>query len=185
MIHADGKDKIIQPFAIARAMGIRTIAVFDSDGHKYAPVAGEDPTTAAVRHRPMHVRDNNAILQLAGIQTPAPFPADTLFSDSVVMWHSEITKIVEEDIGDNDWHRFREQANQELGQPGGLQKNGMHIALAMANAWEAGKRSPHLARLCEHILQLGPPTPATMQPARAATAVPPEVTPTLEDARPN
>jgi hypothetical protein len=175
IIAADGKDKIIQPLAIANAMGIRTIGVFDSDGDRYAQNPTEDPEGPIARTRPMHLRDNNAILKLCGISTPEPFPTQTLFTDRVVVWHSEIGTVVKEDIGVHDWQQFQAQADQELGQPGGLQKNGLHIALALNKAWDAGKRSTHLDSLCARILETGEPTPASLPAAAGAVAARAEV----------
>lgn len=175
MIHADGKEKIIQPLAIANAMGIRTIVVFDSDAERYAINPGEDPECHIARTRPLHVRDNNAILRLSGITTPDPLPTKSVFTDRVVMWHSDIGSVVKEDIGAQDWQQFQAQADQELGQPGGLQKNGLQIALALSKAWDAGKRSKHLDELCEHILQLGAPVPASMPAPAPVLAAPVKV----------
>lgn len=172
LIAADGKDKIIQPLAIANAMGIRTIVVFDSDAELYGTIdlTKENHGKLAAR-RPMHLRDNTALLKLSGITTPDPFPATTLFTDRVVMWHSEIGSIVEEDFGAQDWQKFRDQTNQELGQPGGMSKNGMHIAIALEKAWNAGKRSKHLDEACTHILQIGAPAAAFMAAPAATIAV--------------
>jgi predicted ATP-dependent endonuclease of OLD family len=169
MIAADGKDRIIQPLAIANAIGIRTLVVFDSDGEVYALTPGEDANGFVARNRPAHIRDNNAIQRLCGVASPEPFPAHTVFSDRLVMWHSDIGSVVQEDIGDQSWQAFRAQADQELGQPGGLQKNGIHIALALSKAWDAGKRSPHLERLCNYILQLGAPAQAVTAAGAATT----------------
>jgi hypothetical protein len=162
MIAADGKDKIIQPLAIANAMDIRVIVVFDSDADTYGTIdLANDPEGKRAARRPMHLRDNTAILKLSGIREPDPFPTTTLFTDRVVMWHSEIGDVIAEDIGRKDWARFRQEADQELGQPGGLSKNGMHIAIALEKAWNAGKRSKNLDDLSTRILQIGAPIPAT------------------------
>jgi len=168
MIAADGKDKIIQPLAIANAMGIRTLAIFDFDGDKY----GLDGDAKVAEKRLLHIRDNKAILHLCGVADPAPFPLTSFFSDRVVMWHSEIGSIAEQDIGANEWQQFCAAAESELGQPGGLKKNGMCIAIALTNAWNAGKRSPHLERLCVHILQVAEPAPAIMNTADQSAQIP-------------
>jgi putative ATP-dependent endonuclease of OLD family len=171
MIQTDGKAKIIQPLAIANAMGIRTIVVFDSDAERYAINAGEDPQG----RRTMHVRDNTAILKLCDVPAPDPFPTDTLFTDRVVMWHSEIGSVVEEDIGEADWQQFLAQTNQELGQPGSLQKNGLQIALTLSKAWDAGKRSKHLEELCTRILKIGASEPASVPVPAPVVATPAKV----------
>jgi hypothetical protein len=138
--------------------------VFDSDADKYGTIdAAADPEGKLAARRPMHLRDNTAILKLCGITTPDPFPAEALFHDSVVLWHSEIGSVVEEDIGAQDWRECKTQAERELGQPGGLEKNVLQIALRLAKAWDAGKRSTHLDQACDRILNTA--RPAVAQPA--------------------
>jgi putative ATP-dependent endonuclease of the OLD family len=161
MIAVGGKDHLIQPLAIAKELNIPTLVVFDSDADQYGPAGlANDPNGYRAARYPMHRRDNTAILKLCGIATPDPFPAQTLFTRTVVMWHSEIGSVVEEDIGADDWNKFKNAAEQELGQPGGLQKNSLQIALTLANAWEAGKRSRHLGLLCDYLLDTVAATPA-------------------------
>lgn len=172
MIAVDGKSKLIQPLAIANAMGIRTLVVLDSDGDRYGAIDLNKVSQTDIAKRSMHLRDNIAVLKLCGIPAPDPFPTTTLFTERVVMWHSEISRVVEDDIGEQDWQRFRAQADQELGQPGGLQKNCMQIAFALTNAWEAGKRSKHLDQLCAQILQMGASGTANMPIQPATVAVP-------------
>ncbi len=171
MVAANGKDQIIQPLAVANAMGIRTFVVFDSDASKYGvidPVA--DATGTQTQRRTLHLRDNTAILKLCGIPQAEPFPTESLFTERVVMWHSEIGGIVEEDIGEPDWSRFKNEALRELGQPGGLQKNTIQIALSLSKAWDAGKRPVHLERLCEYMLNTATLPAIAVTPGRALTA---------------
>jgi hypothetical protein len=68
------------------------------------------------------------------------------------MWQSDIGSIVEADIGADDWAAFRSEADKRYGHAGGLRKNALHIGASLAFAWEAGKRSPSLERLCAEVV---------------------------------
>ncbi len=68
------------------------------------------------------------------------------------MCHSDIGSVVEADIGEEDWAVYRAEADKLYGHTGGLRKNALHIGASLAFAWDAGKRSDNLDRLCTDIL---------------------------------
>jgi len=143
IVPANGKSSMIQPLAIAKTMSIATYVVFDSDGEK------PDKNGSRAKHQ----KDNEAILKLMGDASPDPFPADTYWGSGVTMWNSEIGKVVEADIGENDWQQFSQEADKQFGQVGDLKKNSLHIAASLAFAWDEEKKSASLERLCENILE--------------------------------
>lgn len=155
IIQAGGKSSIIHPLAIANALGIQTLVVCDADAitHKINPE--EKPDCHIAKRRPYHIKDNKAIQTLCNVPNPDPLPANTIWTDRVVMWNSEIGSVVEEDIGAANWQRYRNYADAQLGQPGGSNKNNLHIAIALAKAWEDGNRSKNLDDLCQRIVELG------------------------------
>lgn len=71
------------------------------------------------------------------------------------VWHSDIGVTVEEEMGSENWRGYCQDADKLYGQPGGLKKNSLHIGASLAFAWDDGKRSPSLERLCEEILRSG------------------------------
>ena len=79
-------------------------------------------------------------------------PDATVYGTGFTMWHSDIGTIVEADIGKDDWAKFRAEADKRYGHTGGLRKNALHIGASLAFAWDAGKRSANLERLCTDIL---------------------------------
>jgi hypothetical protein len=117
--------------------------VLDSDGDK------PDKNGSKEKHR----RDNCAILQLCGVKNPDPFPADTFWGDRVVMWRSDIGRTVEEEIGKEDWDKYRTEADNKYGHAGNLRKNMLHIASSLQVAWEAGKKSASLEGACKKIME--------------------------------
>jgi predicted ATP-dependent endonuclease of OLD family len=155
IVAADGKSSIAQPLAIANHLKIPTFVVFDSDGHSDTPDPADDPkkTNDKRSRRARHEKDNIAILKLCKIPDPVAFPADTYWTDRVVMWSSEMGAIVSGEIGDADWQAIGDDVRQEYGiNVGGIDKNSLFIGFRMAKAWDMNKKSASLDKLCKAIL---------------------------------
>lgn len=143
LIPTDGKSEMLQPLAVAGCLQIPAFVVFDSDGDK------PDRNGSKEKHR----KDNCAILGLSGVANPEPFPSDTFWGDTVVMWSSDIGQVVEQEIGKDDWVKYRSDADTKYGHAGNLRKNMLHIASSLELAWQAGKKSASLEKACEKILE--------------------------------
>lgn len=139
------KSSMIQAIAIAKGLSIPTFVVFDSDGEK--------PDKHGSRTK--HERDNKAILNLCSVPSPNPFPGTTFWRESVVMWSSDIGSVVAADIGEDHWKRYSEESDKMYGHVGNMQKNMLHIGTTLSLAWDDGKRSPSLERLCKGLLEFG------------------------------
>ena len=145
IIPVHGKSQMVQPISIAQCLEIPAFAVFDADGDEQEPC-----------RREKHCKDNLEILKLCSVANPDPFPDAPVWDESCVMWHSEIEKVVEEEIGQEQWGEFRNEANKHYGHPpGGLEKNVLQIAKSLEFAWDAGKKSASLIRVCEKIIEFG------------------------------
>lgn len=142
IVPVNGKSQLIQPVVIAKHMRIPTYLVFDSDGDK--------PDVNGSRSK--HKKDNIALLNLSNVLNPDPFPSDSFWGPGITMWNSDIGKIVETEFGRKDWGEYQDRADRRYGQIGGLKKNTLHIGTSLAFAWEDGKRSDNLRRLCKEIL---------------------------------
>lgn len=143
IVHTNGKHHMVEILAITQRLKIPTFVLFDSDSDK------EDRNGS----RGLHERDNAAILKLCGIESPTPFPDETLWAENVVMWKSDIGKVVEEDVGSVKFSQFKNLAEQSCGHAGGLNKNSLYISHLLSEAWDGGERSKSLERLCGLILQ--------------------------------
>jgi hypothetical protein len=143
LIPTNGKSEMLQPLAVAKCLQIPAFVVVDSDGDK--------PDKGGSREK--HRRDNRAILGLCGVAQSEPFPANTFWGDTVVMWPSDLGQVVEQEIGKEDWDRYRSEADTQYGHAGNLRKNTLHIASSLQMAWEAGKKSDSLKRLCEMVME--------------------------------
>ena len=125
-------------------MGIPTYVLFDADADK--------PDRNGSRAK--HAIDNTALLTILGKADWDPMPDAVVRESGFTMWHSDITSIVEADIGKDEWTTFRTEADKRYGHAGDLRKNTLHIGASLAFAWDAGKRSANLERVCNDILSV-------------------------------
>jgi hypothetical protein len=141
-VPTEGKGKLLVPLAITRHLDIPAFVVFDSDGLR--------PDRNGSRE--MHRKDNTAILRIAGISSPDPFPTDNFGFDNGAMWRSEIGDVVAGELGDS-WKQIKEQLEVKYGHVGNLDKNPLFISECLHLAWEQGSRSTILQRLGKEILR--------------------------------
>ena len=139
LIPVGGKDKLIQPLAIALELGLPVFVIFDADGD-----------IKRVDHREKHERDNRALLSLLEVELDV-FPSKITFGKNFVIWPSNITSIVKEDF-QSDYERLTNTARQHYAQEGGLEKNEMYIAEWLTIAFQENLRSATLNSLCCAIL---------------------------------
>ena len=140
LIPVGGKDKIIQPLAIAIELELPVYVIYDADGD-----------TVRADHRIKHERDNKAILKLLDA-CQDPFPADNIWGPNHTIWYHNITEVVKNDFGEN-YQRLADASRVHYAQEGGLEKNDLFIADWLTAAYNEGLRSPNLATLCTSILQ--------------------------------
>lgn len=142
IVPTNKKSEMLQPMLIAKHLGIPTFAIFDADTDT------PDKNGSHAKHK----KDNLALLKGAGMGAADSWPAATLWAKGLVMWPSNIGAIVKAEIGEAEWQAFSAKADSLYGQAGNLHKNVLHIGATLSFAWDAGKRSQSLARLCEKIL---------------------------------
>ena len=140
IIPVNGKDKLIQPLAIAKELGIPIFVVFDADDDTVRP-----------EHRTKHERDNKALLALLNV-TSAPFPAANICGPDHAIWKTNLTVVVDSDFAP-DCATYKEAARLHYAQEGGLDKHDLFIADWLSAAHAAGKTSNTLAALCTAILK--------------------------------
>jgi predicted ATP-dependent endonuclease of OLD family len=138
LIPCNGKDKLIQPLAIATELGVPVFVVFDADGHTTNP-----------DNRIKHERDNRALISLLGA-AHAPFPTADVSTNHAI-WEKSLTHAVKADFA-GDYDRLLNAARVNYAHEGGLEKNDLFIADWLTAARDKGLASPTLARLCQTIL---------------------------------
>lgn len=141
VVAVNRKSEFVHPLAIAQMLKIPVFVMYDADGD-----------IQNVNQRPAHEKDNERLLKLLGHPNDSAFPADIVWANEFVIWPENISKTIRGDYALDEWNAWKQEAEQELGQPGGLEKNSICISTILAKAWDAGKRSATLERLCETIL---------------------------------
>lgn len=140
LIPVNGKDKLIQPLAIARELNLKVFTIFDADGD----VSNPDK-------RRLHKRDNSAIMALLGVNQETLFPEKDVIATNYAIWETNLGKVVEQDFGDN-FVRLAEKSRLNFAQEKGLKKNDLFIADFLTYAKEEGITSPKLKQVCDAIL---------------------------------
>jgi hypothetical protein len=139
LVPASGKDKLIQPLAIAIELGLPVFIIFDADGNFTKP-----------EHRIKHEHDNRALLTLLDAKHEI-FPSTPIWGKNYTIWPTNITEVIENDFGQNTM-RLKETARLHYAQESGLEKNDMFIAEWLTLAYNEGHRSATLHTLCQTIL---------------------------------
>jgi putative ATP-dependent endonuclease of OLD family len=158
-IVAGGKDNIARFAAIAQAIGVVTIVIFDSDNvtlSEKIESTADDPekNKGAKASFEQNAKINSCLLDLCGLADCDPGGQSTFWGDSVVMWADNIGAAVHADFGEDVWHAAENRARELNGfQDGVKQKNAMLIAATMEQLCNEQKQSASLAKLCAKILQ--------------------------------
>ena len=139
LIPVNGKDKLVQPLAIAVELGLPVFTVFDADGD-----------TQRQDHRIKHERDNRALIALLGASL-APFPAASVVALNHAIWQTNLGDSVKSDFGAN-YERLTNSARVSYAHERGLEKHELFIAEWVTAGRSEGLTSPTLQRLCSAIL---------------------------------
>jgi hypothetical protein len=82
-----------------------------------------------------------------------PFPANTIVRDDFVAWPTNIGDAVAADIGTDELSKIKDRVRAKHGiDVPNMEKNLLFIGFVMTQAWEEGKISPTLEKLCQHVV---------------------------------
>lgn len=141
IIPVNGKDRLVQPLAIALELGLPVFVIFDADGD----TINED-------HRRRQEIDNRTLMNLLGIAGD-PFPTDEVCGANHTIWETNLTKTVKADFHEADYTRVTEAVRLNYAQEGGLEKNHLFIAEWVTTASIENLRSRTLNNLCKAIIR--------------------------------
>jgi putative ATP-dependent endonuclease of OLD family len=143
IVPTSGKGSMIQPLAIARILEIPTFVVFDADGDSANP-----------DRRAQHKRDNLALLRLCGVATPTAFPNAIFQTPNLLMWPTKIGLVIKEEFGAGEWERYAAAVRQKrkIADVPGLNKKMLFIGQVLTEAYQDGRKSSLLSRLCDQII---------------------------------
>lgn len=140
LIPVNGKDKLIQPLAIAIELGVPVFVMFDADGD-----------IERTDHRAKHERDNRALISLLGASHDS-FPTANTFESNHIIWQTNLTAVVKADF-EADYERLTNATRVNYAHEGGLEKNDLFIADWLAAARNESLASSTLTELCQSILK--------------------------------
>jgi len=139
LIPVHGKDKLVQPLAIAMVLNLPVFTVLDADDDT---VNGD--------HRRLHERDNRAIFSLLSVDQE-PFPAANIVGENYAVWRTNLGDVVKAEFG-GDYGRLVETARVRYAHERGLEKHDLFIAEWVAAGRNEGLASQSLQQLCSSIL---------------------------------
>jgi putative ATP-dependent endonuclease of OLD family len=150
IIVCEGKSSLALMLLISKSFNIPYHVIFDCDS-KYQKLFEKDADKYR-RPRDEHIRDNAAILMLAGHAKLDTFPDDHIFKENLTAWHDDIEQTIEAEY-DVSKDRFLEEGIAAAGQLRGSKKNPLFIAASMSAAWDGGIRFRALSQVVEAILK--------------------------------
>ena len=136
-----GKSAIARPLIICRKLQIPVAAIFDADG--------DEPDKNGSRSK--NERENLAILRCSESGDSDPFPAEPVYYDSVMIWPSNMSKVVKSEIGSACWTKVGDKCRNRFGNIGGLSKNPLFVAEVLSETFQMNRRSQSLEDLCNWI----------------------------------
>jgi putative ATP-dependent endonuclease of the OLD family len=140
LIPVNGKDKLIQPLAIAMEFGLPVFLMFDADGDTQRP-----------DHRVKHERDNRALITLLG-QKHELFPEKPIVIANHAIWPTNLGDLVKADF-EQHYEPLANAARARYGHEGGLEKHDLFIADWISAGREKGHESETLKGLCTAIVE--------------------------------
>ncbi len=140
IIPVNGKDKLIQPLAMAVELGLPVFVIFDADGD-----------TMRDDHRVKQEKDNRALMHLLGIEGDS-FPNRNILGINHSIWQTNLTETVKADFPAADYTRIIEAARINYSHESDLGKNHLFISEWVSAAYNEGLRSTNLSSLCRAIL---------------------------------
>ena len=141
VVPVHGKSELILPLTIAKLLKIPAFIIFDSDGDEAKP-----------DRKAAHQKDNERLFKLVGQARHDLFPSVISWQDEFVVWPTNLGDAIKADYAAPDWQKWKEEVEVEMGQPGGLEKNALLIADILTKAYDQGKYSATLKKLCESLL---------------------------------
>jgi hypothetical protein len=142
IVAVNGKNYLIDPVIIAQALDIPVFVVFDGDKEETSP-----------RWRPLHERDNKALLRLLGGKDSEPFPEVTAWGPHYVQWPTDIGDVLKAEVGSGAWDTTFGEATKSLGNAeGSYLKNPVHIGDHLEALQGKGHTLASLDRLCAEII---------------------------------
>lgn len=138
IVPANGKHALIHSLIIAKGLEIPTLLIFDADADK--------------GHQGVHQSDNTALLRVVGGDSATPFPTDTVWTNTHIIWPHDMGASVKASVEDTAWTDSANYATTQCGMAGDLAKNALHIGARLTWLWEKGHRPAPLEQVCTRVV---------------------------------
>ncbi len=152
IVPVGGKSSIIKPLAMAKLLNIPVFVICDADTDKEQIEDNNRRKSEVEKHK----KDNRSILNLLDYKDLSEWPADSIIKKDLYMWKTNLTKIIENEFGE-EWKTYKDLAFNYYGTPGGLKKNPLVIARTLKYTWENDLKSDLLIKLVDSIIYFAKP----------------------------
>lgn len=149
IVVCEGKSSLALMLLIAKVFEIPYHVIFDCDS-EYERLFAEDAEKYRRPHDE-HIRDNDAIFELAGHPKFGSFPEDHVILPNVTAWRFNIEKALAVEFGDAV-EACNQAGRDAVGNLRGAKKQPLYVAAAMSAAWDLGKTFPTLQKVVERVL---------------------------------
>lgn len=149
IVVCEGKSSLALMIMILKSFKIPYHAIFDCDS-EYEQKFADNPDKFKSQHGE-HIRDNDAIFELAGHPKLGAFPAENVLLPNVTAWRFNIEKTLEAEFGDV-MEACQQAGRDAVGNLGNSKKHPLYVAASMSAAWEKGRTFPVLQEVVERIL---------------------------------
>lgn len=139
IVACEGKSSLSLMLLIAKDFKIPYHVVFDCDSN----CREQDKTE--------HLRDNDAIMSLAGHSKLASFPDQHVLEDNLTAWRVDIESTLEEEFGAES-EAFHQAGRNAVGNLKNSKKQPIYVSASIAAAWDAGRRFPVLEKVVNALL---------------------------------
>lgn len=149
IVVCEGKSSLALMLLIAKSFSIPYHVIFDCDSGYEAKFLENPEKYQSPRNE--HIRDNDAILELAGHGKLGKFPDEHVFKDNLTAWHIDIESTLDQEFG-SGFEDFHQAGRNAVGNLRGSKKHPLYVAASMASAWEAGRKFPVLEKVVTALL---------------------------------
>lgn len=150
IVVCEGKSSLALMLLITKAFCIPYHVIFDCDSGYETKYQEDQPKYQTARNE--HIRDNDAILSLAGYSKLGKFPDTHIFQDDLTGWHFDIETMLKEEFG-SESERCHQAGRNAVGNLRGSQKHPLYVAASIAAAWDAGRKFPVLEKVVDTLLK--------------------------------
>lgn len=156
VVWTDGKSHLWGLLAVATSMKIPTFVMFDCDGNLCVAKEG---ATSEQKHkadsaRGQHSQDNLALFRLAGHEDVPAFPELEVWEENLVAWPTNLTQIVQQEIGNEVLATARKTVREKYGvSDSDINKSALFIGAVMHQLWEEGQKSASLLGVIDAVLK--------------------------------